>query len=291
MSAPSSSRETYPREDYLREDFAALWAGKDPFAEVDGLSGEVFRAVGGRKTFRFEVNGRGFFAKVHHGVGWREILKNWIVLKKPVLDASNEYQAARLLGSAGVDTLEVAAFGARGANPASRHSFLVTDEIAGAQSLEDYCLNWPEQPPAPPLKWGLIGKVAQIARLMHGNGINHCDFYICHFLLDGPQQLDAGNVGAVKLHLIDLHRAQKRKRVPHRWLVKDLGGLYYSAMDIGLTRRDVLRFLVWYFEQPLRDILSGNAALLRDIEARADQLYAKAERLEILPRQTRGKGA
>ncbi|MDH3641843.1 MAG: lipopolysaccharide core heptose(I) kinase RfaP, partial [Gammaproteobacteria bacterium] len=77
----------------------------------------------------------------------------------------------------------------------------------------------------------------------------------------------------------------------HRWLVKDLGGLYYSAMDIGLTRRDVLRFLVWYFEQPLRDILSGNAALLRDIEARADQLYAKAERLEILPRQTRGKGA
>ena len=279
--------EKWLRTEYLREDFAARWADKDPFAEVDALSGTVFRNVAGRKTFRFELDGRGFFAKANHGVGWREIFKNWVVLKRPVLDASNEYGAAMLLGNAGLATLEVAAFGVRGWNPAARHSFLVTDEISAVQSLEDYCLDWPQRAPVPLVKWGLIARVAQIARVMHGLGINHCDFYICHLLLADPLELSAANVKSVRLHLIDLHRAQKRTRVPRRWLVKDLGGLYYSAMDIGLTRRDVLRFLACYFEQPAAEVLKGNAKLLREVERRAHALYAKAERLKILPRQIR----
>jgi heptose I phosphotransferase len=274
------------REEYLREDFAARWQGADSFAEVDALTGEVFRQVARRRTFRFELDGRGYFAKVHYGVGWREILKNWVVLKRPVLDASNEYRAATRLGRAGLDTLQVAAFGRRGSNPAERRSFLITDELTGVQSLEDYCLHWREHPPPPVLKWGLIAKVAGIARLMHASGINHCDFYICHLLLRDPQQLDVENIDRVRIHLIDLHRAQIRKRVPRRWLVKDLGGLYHSAMDIGLTRRDILRFLACYFQQPVAEVLAQHALLLGEIDARAHKLYAKAERLEILPRQS-----
>jgi heptose I phosphotransferase len=272
-------------KEYLREDFATRWHGADPFAEVDALTGTVFRQVARRRTFRFELAGKGYFAKVHHGVGWREILKNWIVLKRPVLDASNEYEAATRLRDVGVDTLEVAAFGVRGWNPAERRSFLITDEISGVQSLEEYCLRWPQQAPAPSVKWGLIAKVAEIARLMHASGINHRDFYICHLLLRDHRQLDAHNVEGVRLHVIDLHRAQSRERVPRRWLVKDLGGLYHSAMDIGLTRRDVLRFLTCYFELPIGDVLARHGPLLRDVERRARKLYAKAERLEILPRQ------
>ncbi|MST95429.1 MAG: hypothetical protein EXS33_09230 [Pedosphaera sp.] len=42
----------------------------------------------------------------------------------------------------------------------------------------------------------------------------------------------------MELFVIDLHRAQLRDRVPARWLVKDLGGLLFSALDCGLTRRD-----------------------------------------------------
>lgn len=279
------SRKKYLHKEYLREDFAARWGGKDSFAEVDSLRGTVFRQVARRTTFRFELDGRGYFAKVHHGVGWGEILKNWVVLKRPVLDASNEYGAAMLLGNANVDTLAVAAFAVHGWNPAERRSFLITDELTGVQSLEDYCLNWRAHPPLAVVKWGLIAKVAEIARLMHGSGINHCDFYICHLMLRDPERLDAHSVGSVRVHLIDLHRAQRRDRVPRRWLVKDLGGLYYSAMDIGLTQRDVLRFLACYFEQPVAELLAQHAPLLRDITLRARKLYAKAERLGILSRQ------
>jgi heptose I phosphotransferase len=273
------------REQYLREDFAARWQGADPFAEVEVLRGTVFREVARRRTFRFEIDGRGYFAKVHHGVGWGEIFKNWMVLKRPILDASNEYAAAIGLHDVGVETLQVAAFGVRGWNPAERRSFLITDELIGVQSLEDFCLHWPTHAPAPAVKWGLIAKVAEIARLMHASGINHCDFYICHLLLRDPQRLAAHNVDTVRLNLIDLHRAGKHNRVPRRWLVKDLGGLYHSAMDIGLTRRDAVRFLTCYFEQPSRDVLAHHGSLLRAIERRAHKLYAKAERLQILPRQ------
>jgi len=278
------------RDEYLREDFAARWRHADPFAEVDALRGTVFREVAGRRTFRFELDGRGYFAKVHHGAGWAEILKNLIVLKRPVLDARNEYAAARRLREAGIASLEVAAFGVRGWNPAGRRSFLISDEITHAQSLEDYCLQWPQHPPPPPLKWGLIARVAEIARVMHGAGVNHCDFYICHLLLRDAPSLDAGSVGQARLHVIDLHRARVRRRVPRRWLVKDLGGLYHSAMDIGLTRRDLLRFLACYFQQPIAEVLTQHSTLLRDIERRARTLYSKAERLKILPRQRDAAG-
>ena len=41
----------------------------------------------------------------------------------------------------------------------------------------------------------------------------------------------------MRLYLIDLHRMQLRRKTPSRWIVKDIAGLYYSSMDIGLTKR------------------------------------------------------
>jgi hypothetical protein len=34
-----------------------------------------------------------------------------------------------------------------------------------------------------------------------------------------------------------------RAQVPARWLLKDLAALYFSVMEIGLSQRDLLRFL------------------------------------------------
>ena len=60
----------------LDEPFRTIWKNRDAFVEVEALSGELFREVKSRRTFRFEINGCGFFLKHHLGVGWAEILKN-----------------------------------------------------------------------------------------------------------------------------------------------------------------------------------------------------------------------
>ncbi len=267
---------------YLREDLATLWSGLDPFEQAFALQGDMARDIAQRQTLRTDIGPRSYYIKRHYGVGWAEILKNWLTAKRPVLSAENEYRAVTALWDIGVRSLPIAGYGVRGANPASRQSFLITDDLTPCVSLEDYCLRWPEEPPSFATKFELIKRVAEMARLMHGCGINHRDFYICHFLLVG----DGG--AHAPLHLIDLHRAEQRSTVPPRWLAKDLGGLYFSAFDIGLTRRDVLRFVKAYFGGSIREVLQDHQALIQSCEERAQALYAKTFSRNELPRQVAG---
>ena len=256
----------------IDEPFRSLWAGADPFVAVESLEGEVFRELEARRTLRTEVAGRGYFVKIHRGVGWAEIVKNLVTLRLPVLGARQEWLAIRRLTELGVDTMRAVAFGERGINPAKRHSFIVTEELVPTVSLEDFCRDWPTAPPPPALKRALIERVAQMAGRMHRGGVNHRDFYICHFLLqlDPPPTADK-----LKLSIIDLHRAQVREKTPRRWRDKDLASLHFSALNIGLTRRDRWRFLRTYFGQPLREILRDEAALLAYLQREADRLQSR----------------
>lgn len=239
------------------------------FDEWLNWQGQSFRDVAGRRTLRFEVNGKGYFIKIHTGVGWKEIFKNLLFGRLPVLGADNERRAIACLKHLNVDTMHIAGFGCRGWNPATRQSFLITDELTDTISLEDLCRDWATRPPAIKFKRALIHRVATIAKILHEHGVNHRDFYICHFLWD---QHSAKNQPV--LHLIDLHRAQLRRRTPKRWLVKDLGSLYFSAMDIGLTQRDVFRFIRIYRDRPLRTELQEQASFWRDVLHRAKKLYS-----------------
>lgn len=260
---------------WLQPPFAGLWAGQDAFVAVDALDGEVFRQRDGRRTFRCEIGGCGYFVKIHHGIGWGEIVKNLLVGRAPILGAGNEWQAIHRLTAIGIDTMRAVAFGQRGWNPARRHSFLITEELAPTISLEDFCREWAHQPPPTALKHALIRRVADMAGRMHRAGVNHRDFYLCHFLLHLEPQPTAQNL---KLSLIDLHRAQSRTQVPRRWRDKDLAGLYFSALGIGLTQRDFLRFLRVYFARPLRAILREEAPLLRHLAQEGRRLQAKYAR-------------
>ena len=257
---------------HLEEPFWSLWAGKDPFVAVEELDGKVFRELESRRTLRTEIAGRGYFVKIHRGIGWTEIAKNLTSLRLPILGAGNEWQAIRRLEQLGVDTMRCVAFGQRGADPATQHSFIITEELTPTISLEDFCCDWPGSPPPVPLKHALIRRVAEMARSMHSAGINHRDFYLCHFLLHLDPPPTAENL---RMSLIDLHRAQLRDETPRRWRNKDLAGLYFSALNIGLTRRDLLRFLKWYFLRPLRDTLRYDAALLNWLMHEAARLQKR----------------
>jgi heptose I phosphotransferase len=75
--------------------------------------------------------------------------------------------------------------------------------------------------------------------------------------------------------VIDLHRAQVRATTPRRWRDKDLAGLYFSALDIGLTQRDLLRFLRAYFPWSLRETLRREAALIGWLQREAARLKTR----------------
>ena len=235
------------------------------------IRGETYRQPENaqRRTLRFEVDGRGYFIKQHWGVGWGEILKNLLTLKRPVLGAENEWLAINRLNQLGIETMELMGFGIEGWNPAQIRSFVVTRELADTISLEDYCANWATSAADPVIKRLLISRVADMVSKLHANGVNHRDLYICHFLLQLPWQ---GDVENLSLYLIDLHRVQIRSRTPRSWLIRDLGALYFSALNIGLTRRDLLRFIRNYQQQPLAESLVKNARFWRAVKARAEQL-------------------
>ena len=258
---------------YLEEPLRSLWAGQDPFAAAEALEGQVLRALEGRRTLRTEIAGGGYFVKIHRGAGWREIFKNLLSGRLPVLGAGNEWRALRRLAALGVDTMRPVAFGERGGNPACRQSFLITEELAPTISLEDFCRDWVRTPPPPALKHALIRRVAEMARRMHRGGVNHRDFYICHFLLHLPV-----DPKTPRLSLIDLHRAQVRKQTPRRWRNKDLAALYFSALNIGLTQRDRLRFLRIYFARPLRAILHEESGLPVHLESESARLMDRYRR-------------
>lgn len=270
---------------FLRPDFAAAIGGenlsacRDPrtllqwaFAVAGQAdAGDVYRDKEGRKTLRFVRGGRSYFLKLHRGIGWREICKNLLQLRLPVLGAGNEYRAVRALQAIGVDTMTIAAYARSGHNPASRQSMIVTEELLDTISLEDYCSDWAHNPPPLKIRLQLIRKLADVSRQMHGAGINHRDYYLCHFHL-AKCSLDQPDP---RCYLIDLHRAQLRRSVPPRWRVKDLAGLYFSALDSGLTRRDLLRFIRHYSGRGLREALEGYAGLWRRVERRAFRLYRR----------------
>lgn len=263
----------------LAEPFKSLWDGKDAFEAVEGLQGQVYRELEARRTLRTEVNGKGYFVKIHRGVGWGEIVKNLVTARLPVLGAGQEWKAIQRLNDAGVSTMTAVAYGERGSNPAQQHSFIVTEELAPTVDLEQLTLTWIEQPPSPIVKRALLRRVAQMTGRMHAAGVNHRDCYICHFLLHTDKPFDADDF---RLSVIDLHRAQVRNAVPKRWRDKDLAGLYFSALNIGLTKRDLLRFIKVYFgvvdSRPLRQILQDEAALLRWLQGKADRLRARYAR-------------
>lgn len=253
---------------FLNQQWQALWQDKDPFVEARAIQGRVYRSKEGRRTLRFENDGKGYFLKLHEGIGWSEIFKNLFQLRLPVLGAANEYLACLRLKELGVDTMTPVAFGECGSNPAHQLSFLITEELADTISLEDYCKSWQESRPSVREKRTIIRKLAHISKTLHENGINHRDYYLCHFLrrADGkPFRYED------PLFLIDLHRVQMRKTIPQRWLVKDLAGLFYSAFDLPLTRRDILCFLSVYKRQWVR----AGTNDLQHIARRAIALYRK----------------
>ncbi len=231
--------EQYDVNDFFKKHWGT---GNELFRHAFSVEGHVFRNIKNRCTLKFCLDGKSFFIKRQGPVGWREILKNKLQGKDPVVSSANEYLALRLLPKLGVHTMTSCAFAVRGNDIAHLESFLVTEELIGMVSLEDYCRYWKDNPPSPRVRRSIVRALAETCAKMHRSGMNHRDCYLCHFLVD-PQLLERGKCD---LFVIDLHRAQIRNHIPKHFQIKDVAGIFFSSMDCGLTKRDILRFMAVY---------------------------------------------
>ena len=232
-----------------------------------------------RCTLRFEQNGQSYYLKLHQPLRFREICRSLLRGGLPVLSARDEWRALERLRRLGLDVPETAACGQYGNYPAGIHSFIITRALENTVSLEDYTADWKRHPPPGPVRRALLKQVALIARIMHDGGINHRDFYLCHFHLDQSRP----PTPKPRLYLMDLHRAQLRPRTPLRWIVKDLGGIYFSALHIGLSRSDLLHFVSTYSGLPPGQALRRQERLWRQVQRRAAALRREAVRKGQLP--------
>ena len=243
----------------------------DVFNKIMTVHGEVFRDVPGRRTIKVMLGDKSYFIKQHFGVGWKEIFKNLLTLRLPILSAVTEWQAIQKLREIGIPTTLGAAYGVRGNDPASLQSYLITEDLGDIISLETLCASWRQNPPDPRFKRRLILEVARIAGALHANGMNHRDFYICHFCLD-QSRLKADEI---YLYLIDLHRVGIKATISATSQMKDIAALYFSAMDAGLTSRDYLRFLCAYRRLTADNTPKLDEVFWRRVTRRANQLYIK----------------
>ena len=241
--------------------------------------GEIFRQLANRRTVRFEIEGRSFFLKAHRGIGWGEILKSLLHGNLPVTSARNEYEAIKAVQKTGVATLQIAGFGIRGLNPAARESFLITEELKNKIKLAHIEEHWTHLPKEQIflIRNGLIKEAALLAAKIHRHGLNHRDFYLDHIMVENRDWAEAEcrHGESITLHLIDLHRMQHRRKVPRRWLIKDLGGLLFSAMHLELTTPELALFIRYYSGRPAGRELKANPLFWKKVLLRAIRMYKK----------------
>jgi heptose I phosphotransferase len=258
---------------YIYPNYTAQFSQFRSFDDFIKINVDLVRDFKNRKTGRFEIDGQGFYIKKHFECGFGAVLDELFHLRRPHVGAGHERDILDKLHPIGIDTMTVAAFGQEGKTLFRQRSFLVTEELTHVESLEDICAKWPKEKPTVAFKKTLLREIARIARILHENGINHRDFYLCHFLLDSAGQGD--DYKKQKLYLIDLHRAQQRLQISFRWRVKDIGGLYFSAMDIGLTQCDFFHFMRLYSGKSLRQTLHEDRRFWKAVRRRAMKIYRK----------------
>lgn len=256
---------------HVHPDFAQLFADERCVADFFAIEGDVAKQRHGRRTLRFERGGRGFFIKCHNPVGWGEVLKNLWRGRKSTIGTGPEWRGIKRLHEIGVPTMRAVGYGYEGRCAATQRSFLVTEELPGIESFEKIADGKAGPTLDADLKRRLIRQMAQIASRMHRNGVNHRDLYICHFVL----QTDSAAATSPTVYVIDLHRVQCRPKTPKRWIIKDLAAIYFSSMDLPPTQRDLLRFIKYYTDRPLRQTLVADKAFWEKVIRRAEANYRK----------------
>lgn len=252
----------------------------DAFNALMQMPGKAFRDVRGRKTIQVALGEKSYFIKQHFGVGWVEIFKNLIAFKKPILGAMTEVNAIQKLNAIGIPTTPLVAYGQHGCNPATMQSFVMTEDLGDIVTAEDIYADWSSCSDS--FKKALMQAMAELASKLHGAGLCHRDFYLCHFVLK-KQDLNLNNTSIKNLHLIDLHRMLQGQPSNGNAVMKDIAALYFSALQVGLSAKDLEVFKQYYLPQ--------NTDFWAKVEHRAQHLLTKFNSQKFQQRLQKEKSA
>jgi len=188
-----------------------------------------------RIRFTIPAAGRVCFLKRYDAPPVLEQARNWLDHLHRASTADYDRLPAEQLNAAGIKTARVIAYGQQWAGIFERRSFVITEEIPKAHSLEQRLPEYFYDPCTSEnvrRKRRFIEKLADFARRFHETGLRHRDFYLCHIFMTTDEEL----------YLIDLQRTFRPVVFDERFRIKDIAQLYYSAPGDVVSRTDRLRF-------------------------------------------------
>ncbi len=249
------------------ESFKALGLeGVDDFVGFtggEGINTKVLPKFRRRLAFKAGSPSAKFYLKSYNHPPLHLQISNWLDHRKLACTAAYDYRPALELAEIGIKTPVVAAFGERMGTLFEKKSFVVTEEITGAESLEN---NPPEFFRLPintdkrKKQRRFIEDLALMTRKFHQNGFCHRDFYLCHIFW-GEQ---------TGFQLIDLQRVFKPTITAGKYRIKDIAQLYYSAPKSVYSQTMRLRFYKKY---------AGKSRLTFKDKWFIKRVKAKAERM------------
>lgn len=186
-------------------------------------------------------------------------LKNWLTHRARATTMAYDLSPAKKLSNLGINTPKTICYGSEWAGLFERRSFIITEKIPNAHSLEHKV---PDCFASSNLKdkKHFIESMAQFVRKFHDTGFRHRDFYLCHIFYSDDGEFS----------LIDLHRCFKPKFSTERFRLKDIAQLYYSSPGRLISKTDRLRFYLQY---------SGKNTISRRDKLFISKLKAKADKM------------
>ncbi|MCX7702603.1 MAG: hypothetical protein N2234_00650 [Planctomycetota bacterium] len=197
------------------------------------------------------------------------LLDTLLKFTKQVSSLKGEAEAIMRFSELGIRTTPVLAFGSKTVLW-KRFSFLMTQDVGEHPRLEHYFphnFGTSSKDKDFKTRCSFINSLAQLIRKMHKGGVNHRDLYGSHiFVVETSNGWD--------FIILDLNRADVRKTVGERWLVKDLSAL--AASVPSATNSDKLRFLKNYLGIERLD--SDSKSFARKIVKRIQKLGVRIKR-------------
>lgn len=196
-------------------------------------------------------------------------LMNWLSHHSRRSLGLAEFASASQLSAAGINTPKTVAHGEQLGVFFEKRSFIITEGIPNAESLERKLPTFftgPATREKLKQRRNFIARLAAFIRKFHRTDYCHRDLYFSHIFYD-----DSGT-----FYLIDLARVFKPLLWRERFRIKDIAQLYYSAPGRCFSWTDRLRFYLGYAQT---DKLTGkDKSFIRKVLGKAQQMARRNAR-------------